>query len=210
MPIEAWALSESEKKKKELSDKQINDNNNKILQHKKIKEKISINIESDERLASFRELISQWVVSNEVVKKIIAGENIDDEIINEMFEKIDQIEDIKNIDKYLPDDLRITREDYKKALTDDIFRVQTLTKLDTALTILANHISWDSTMWINLFSWFLTMLDKNLILIQDNTIDLKDNLHEIDEKKFWKKIDSRSLWQKFVDFLKELFSSNNI
>jgi hypothetical protein len=49
------------------------------------------------------------------------------------------------------------------------------------------------------------MLDKNLILIHDNTIDIKDNLKDINEKKFPKKEDNRSLWKKFIDFLKELF-----
>jgi hypothetical protein len=46
------------------------------------------------------------------------------------------MEDLKDVDKYLPVELRITKEDYSKAMTDDIFRVQTLTKLNTALTVI--------------------------------------------------------------------------
>lgn len=205
MSIEGWILNESDKKKKKLSEKKIAEANKKIIEHKKVKEKISINIESDEKLASFKELIWKWIISKETAKKIANWESIDDKIIKEIFEKIDQIEEAKNIDKYLPKDLRITKDEYIKALNDDIFRVQIITKLDTALTILANHISSDSSLWINLFSWFLTMLDKNLILIHDNTIDIKDNLKDINEKKFPKKEDNRSLWKKFIDFLKELF-----
>ncbi len=56
------------------------------------------------------------------------------------------MEEIKNIDNYIPKELRITREDYSKALSDDIFRVQTITKLDSALTIIANKINPDSAM----------------------------------------------------------------
>jgi hypothetical protein len=89
-------------------------------------------------------------------------------------------------------------------LNDDIFRVQLLTKLDSSLTLLANKINPDSAMWLNLFSWFLTVLDKNLIIVQENTIDIKENLKEVDEKKYWKKEDKRSLWQKIKDFLKNL------
>jgi len=196
--------------KKKLSDKEIENSNKKILEHKKVKEKISISIESDEKLESLKELIWKWIVSNEVVQQIIKWENIDDDVIAEIFDKIDQIEDIKDIDKYLPEDLRISKNDYKKALTDDIFRVKMLTKLDTALTILANQSNTDSSMWLNLFSWFMTILDKNLILVHDNTIEIKDNLREVDEKKFPKKEDTRTFWQKLIDFLKELFSSNNI
>ncbi|MBT3728556.1 hypothetical protein HOF65_05415 [bacterium] len=52
----------------------------------------------------------------------------------------------------------------------------------------------------------MTVLDKNLVLVQENTIDIKDNLKEVDEKKHGKKIDMRSLWEKIVDFLKDIFS----
>jgi hypothetical protein len=37
---------------------------------------------------------------------------------------------------------------------------------------------------LNLFSGFLTILDKNLKIVQENTIDIKENLKKIDEKKF--------------------------
>jgi hypothetical protein len=59
-------------------------------------------------------------------------------------------------------------------------------------------------MWLNLFSGFLTILDKNLIIVQENTIDIKNNLKKIDEKKFWKKEDNRSLLEKIIDFFKEI------
>jgi hypothetical protein len=62
------------------------------------------------------------------------------------------MEDLKDVDKYLPAELRITKEDYSKAMTDDIFRVQTMTKLDTALTIIGQQIVPDSSAGVNLFS----------------------------------------------------------
>jgi len=63
-----------------------------------------------------------------------------------MFDKISEMEDIKDIDKYLPVELRISKEDYSKALTDDIFRVKVTTKLDSSLTLIANRINPDSAM----------------------------------------------------------------
>jgi hypothetical protein len=35
---------------------------------------------------------------------------------------------------------------------------------------------------------------------------VKDSLQEVDEKKFGKKEDKRSLLQKIIDFLKEIFN----
>jgi archaellum biogenesis protein FlaJ (TadC family) len=47
---------------------------------------------------------------------------------------------MEKIDEYLPKEYRITKEEYKKALSDNIFRTQILTKIDVALTIIYNQI----------------------------------------------------------------------
>ena len=206
MGIEQWMISESEKKKKELSEKKLKDWIKKQIEFKKTKEKIWVEIKAEDDIFHLKELIEKWILTHETAKKIVDWEHIDDKSVKEIFNKIDELEDIKDINKYIPKELRITHDEYSKALHDDIFRVQTITKLDSALTLIANQINPDSAIWLNLFSWFLTVLDKNLIKVQENTIDVKDSLKEIDEKKFWK-TDKRTLWQKFIDFLKEIFSN---
>lgn len=204
MWIESWALNEEEKKKKKLSEKDIQENNLKNLEHKKIKEKISVEIKTEKELDKLKNLIEKWIISKETAEKIVEWKDVWEEIIKEIFEKIDQIEEIKDIDKYIPEHLRVTKEDYSKALNDDIFRVQLITRLDSSLALIANKINPDSAMWLNLFSWFLTVLDKNLIIVQENTIDVKDSLKKIDEQKFWVKTDNRTLWEKILDFFKEI------
>jgi hypothetical protein len=114
------------------------------------------------------------------------------------------MDEIKDVDKYLPFNLRISKDDYHKAIHDDIFRVQTITKLNTALTVLARQISPDSSTGINLFSGFLTVLDKNLVVLQENTIDVKDNLSEIHDKKFPQP--KLTWWEGLKTFIKELFN----
>jgi len=205
MWIESGALNEEEKKKNKLSEKEIQDNLLKTLEHQKVKEKISVEIQAEEDLANLKELVEKGIITKDIAEQIIDWEDIGEEAIKEIFEKIDQIDEIKDIDKYIPEELRVTKEDYSKALSDDIFRVQLITRLDSSLTLLANKINPDSAMWLNLFSGFLTVLDKNLIIVQENTIDIKENLKEVDEKKFWKKEDKRTVWQKIVDFIKEIF-----
>ncbi len=114
------------------------------------------------------------------------------------------MEDMKDVDKYIPKDLRISKDEYMKAVHDDIFRVQMLTKIDSSLTLIANQINPDGMLWLNIFSWFLAVLDKNLIKVQENTIDVKYSLKDIDEKK-WLYKDKRSFFQKIIDFIKEIF-----
>lgn len=204
MSIEAGKLSEAEKKKKKLSEKESKENKKKNLEHKKVKEKISVEIDTDDSLWNLKELISKWVISKETAEKIISGSSIDEKNIKEIFEKIDQIEEVKNIDKYLPKKLRITKEDYSQSLHNDIFRTKTITKVESALIILWEQVNPDNAIWINLFSWFLTILDKNLILIQEYHIDIKNNLKEIDKQNKPKE-KQISWWKKFINLLKEIF-----
>jgi len=209
MWIEAWALKESDKKKKEVSEKQKLHiekwvNTIKELKNKESKDSKSENENLESDMNEILWLVEKWVISKETAGNILDWKDIWEEAIKEIFEKIDQMDEIKDIDQYIPDELRISKEDYSKALTDDIFRVQTITKLDSSLTLLANKINPDSAMGLNLFSGFLTVLDKNLIIVQENTIDVKDSLKEVDELKFWKKEDNRSLFQKFLDSIKEI------
>jgi len=206
MSIENWSLNEADKNKKELSEKQIKEWLKKQAEFKKTKEKIAVEIEVEDDIFHLKELIEKWIITHETAKKIVDWEHIDDDSVKEIFEKIDELEDVKDIDKYIPKELRVTHDEYSRALHDDIFRAQTITKLDSALTLIARQINPDSAMWLNLFSGFLTVLDKNLIKVQENTIDVKDSLKEIDEKKTPTK-DSRNIWAKIKDFLKEIFSN---
>lgn len=203
MGFEAWAYNEKEKKKKELEEKEQEEFQKKQIEHQKMKEYIQTETETEENLHKLHDLVDEWLLTKEQAEHIAEWEQLSQEDVQEIFDKIDEMEDLKDVDKYLPAELRITKEDYSKAMTDDIFRVQTLTKLDTALTVIGQQVVPDASSWVNLFSWFLTILDKNLVILQENTIDVKDNLTEIHEKKFPKQ--QLSLWTQFLNFIKELF-----
>lgn len=202
MSFEWIKAKENEKKLKEINEKDLEKQEEKRKDFLKTKEEIEIKQESDKKLDNLKELIAKWVISKETAEHIAEWHDIDKDEIEDMFEKIDQIEDVKNIDKYLPTELRITKDEYIKALENPIFRVQMITKLNTALTILAEQINPDSSIGLNLFSGFLSVLDKNLIIIQENTIDIKESLEEIDVKS-WK--NTKKQW--FFDLIKEIFTS---
>lgn len=193
-------------KQKEKTEKEKQNEKQKIIEHQKTKEEIRLKIDTDEKLFSLKELIDKWVISYETASNIIKWWDIDKDKIDEIFDKIDEIEEVKDIDKYLPKEIRISKTEYKKALEDNLQRVQTLTKLNTALTILAEQITWENIWWINLFSGFLAVLDKNLQKVQENTIDIKDSLEEVDKKQSPEKYNNKSVWQDIMAFFKDLFS----
>ncbi len=179
------------------------ENKNKFEKKQKNKEKIINKIETAEKLSELKQLIKKWVITQEIANKIELWDFIEKEEIENIFNKIEEIEEIKNIDKYLPKEFRITKEEYIQAIESKIYRIQIITKLDLALNFIVQEINpWDFTWWINIFWSFLTMLDNNLKIIQENTIDIKDSLSKIDKSK---SRDKKTLWQKILDFIKELF-----
>lgn len=203
MNIDKNIINENEKKRLNITEEEKKNEIKKQLEFKKTKEKISVEIEIEDEIFQLKELMEKWVITTETAEKILNWSEFTQDEINEIFKKIDEIEEIKDVENYLPKDLRISKEDYLNALNNDIFRLQTITKIDSSLALLSNKINPDHSMWLNLFSWFLMVLDKNLIKIQENTIDVKYSLKSIDEKK-WLYIDNRTNWQKFLDFLKEI------
>lgn len=210
MWIESWAYNEQEKKKKEKTEKQKKQDKQKVLEQERKKKEAREKNDSDDILSKLEEMLEEWNLSeNDIntIKKIVDKADISDEEIEDILEKIDEIEKTQDVDKYLPKEFRISPQDYKKSLTDNIVRVQTITKLDTALTILARQIAPDSAMGINLFSWYMVILDKKLIKIQENTIDISGSLKKVEEINNPSKQEKLSLWQRFVRFLKEIFSS---
>lgn len=148
-------------------------------------------------------MLNKWVVSHETAKKIIEWIQISREEIKDIFEKISQIKEIKDIDKYIPKEYRISQEQYFKALNDDIFRTQIITKLDFSLALLSRQFTNETSSWLNLFSWFIWVLDRNLITIQENTIDIKSWLKRIKEGE--NKTIKLPLWKRIINFIIELF-----
>lgn len=200
-----WIKNENFKNKQSLDDDLLEEEK-KQIDFKKQKEKIELEINSEIQLDNLKELVSKWLITNETAKKILVWEEISNDEIKEVFEKINQIEEIKDVDKYLPKEYRITQEQYFKAINDDIYRVKILTKLDFALNILVKQIIPDSSSWLNLFSSIIWILDKNLILIQENTIDIKTWLKKIEDQKSSKQNIRLSFWKKVINFIKKLFN----
>ncbi|NDK08834.1 hypothetical protein EOM39_06360 [Candidatus Gracilibacteria bacterium] len=145
--------------------------------------------------------------TEELVEDIVEFDFITQSEIDEIFDKIDEIENTKDIDKILPDNLRITKEEYKKALNDDDFRVHTIQKVNNALGVIVRKINPKSGIGINIMGGFLYAIDRKLVKVQGNNIDVKNSLKRIDKKKFGDKDKNLSLFQKIVNFIKEIFNS---
>ncbi len=200
MSVEAWKLKETEKKKETLDEKKLLAKEElRQREFQKTKEQITLWEQTNKSLDELRELLEKWLLRQETIDSVMSWNNISPDEIEEIFTKIDEIENVNDIDKYLPREFRITKDEYFKALEDKLFRAQILTKINTALTIISHQITWDTPMWLNLFSWFLILLDKNLVIIQENNIDVKNSLEWLDKNS------NLTLWQKIKKFFTNLF-----
>ncbi|MDD2745788.1 MAG: hypothetical protein PHU93_04585, partial [Candidatus Gracilibacteria bacterium] len=97
--------------------------------------------------------------------------------IEAIFEKIDAIEQIPEVEKILPKAFRLSKEEYVGALESEAMRKVALQKIDEALTHIyeyGNPNSLGATLGV-FFSGFM-MLNKNLVLVQEHTIDIKNSL----------------------------------
>ncbi len=209
MWVEAWIYKDSEDKKKKLDRKTKLYDNKKSVERDRNNKKLREYIKAEEALNKVKDMINDKDLELsldqvQMIEKVISSDDISEEMVEEILEKIEEIEKTEDIDKYLSKEYRITKEEYKKAINNDVFRVQIITKLDSALTILANHVVWDASTWLNLFSWYIAMLDKKLIKIQDNHIDIKDNLEYVESKRNPKP--ELTFWQRLINFIKEIFS----
>jgi len=202
MNIDAGRFDE-EKKKKEKSEKQRKKEIQRIIESQKKKKEVQSHIDADNQLSALKDLLESTKLDShtkEIIEKVMQWENISEEEIQEIFEKIDEIENMDDVDRYLPKDFRLTKEEYSGALQNKEQRKKALQKIDDSLGILAKQIDSSSISWLNLFSGFLTLLDKNLILIQEHTIDIKESLEKKDGK-----IEEKTLLEKILQFLKEIF-----
>jgi len=58
---------------------------------------------------------------------------LDNVQVQEILEKIDEIEEIRDVDKILPKEFRVTKEEYLMALGDSEARQKAMEKLHSAL-----------------------------------------------------------------------------
>jgi hypothetical protein len=94
---------------------------------------------AEQQLSDLKELVDNGIISQEQAEHIINHEELDSQDIKEIFDNIDKIEDIKDIDNYLPSDLRVSKDQYQQAMVNEVYRTQTLVKIKTALTILSQQ-----------------------------------------------------------------------
>lgn len=184
MIVEAGKF-DKEKKEKKLLEQEKNLQMEKIVRQQEQQEKTRKIEETDTQLFHLKEALENHQVDDATLQKIekISDDNtIDPEEMKEILSMIEDLHEDESQKKYIPDDLRVTIDEYVLALSEPQQRKKTLIKLDTVLGILVQYISPGSGRGINLVGGLTLLLDKNLIVVQETHIDIKRSLQKKDGK----------------------------
>lgn len=175
MSIESQIQQEQEKNRKIESE--LKQEIEKTLKFSKEKGEILTQIGKKKELTFLKSLVERGLLGLQTAEIIASSTTLETNEIEAIFEKIDAIEQVPDVEKILPKALRLTKEAYIEALENENMRKEALQKIHNALTHIyeyGNPNNLGVTLGV-FFSGFF-MLNKNLVLIQEHTIDIKNSL----------------------------------
>lgn len=149
--VSVETAAEAEKKDKEAREAGKKAEIAEALRLRKNKEKLVSRLEKDKRLAFLKSMVERDLIAVSTAEAIVSGEGLDSEVIEEIFQKIDEIEGTHDIDKILPLDLRITKDEYLIAMKDSEARKDALVKIDAALSYIYASVNPSPLSMLNFF-----------------------------------------------------------
>ena len=175
-------LSEEEKNKKETEKQKIEEQKEKIYKESEERKK---KLEESEIVRKIKTKLEDLKLDinlseNEVIdeiKQVIETHNITEEDLNNILEKIDEILDVVEKKEILPKRLIFTKKEYLEALKNGKIRKILLKKLDNILDYTSESLQPTDNLFLLVGYFFLT--DKNLQIVHDNCIDIKENLEKL-------------------------------
>lgn len=168
---------EQSKTREKLSEQEQKETIARDLEYQKNKETLLTRIDKDKNLSFLKSLVERGLIGVSTVEQVLSNVHLDSDAVAEIFEKIDEIEAMRNIDEIFPKIYRVSRDEYLQALEDDKVRTEILAKIDTSLGFIYDNLHPHASMGIiDFFSGFMHILDKNLIKVQEHTIDIKRSL----------------------------------
>lgn len=176
MWIEAFA--DKEKKSKEFDEKKEKEKIREQLEFSEKKEILREKLEAAKKINNLKASVEAGFISVELAKILSQSvDNIDQGLeIKAIFDKIDEMENIKNIDHILPINLRLNKEEIKDALNNEDKKKILLQKIDNSLIHLYNTTHPFADYNIINFSSIIEFFNKNLVIVQENLIDIKNDL----------------------------------
>ena len=174
MPSEIYYAPEADKK--QLTEKERKKEVAKKLTFNKEKTSILERMGSEKKLEFLKSLVERGLITLDSAVAISTAESMPPDEVAAIFTKMDEIENIPKIESILPVAMRLTKDEYAQALESTDARTTALSKLDLALQYLYDSTHSDVFSPMSFFFSTFLMLSKNLVKVQEATIDIKRSL----------------------------------
>ena len=171
-------LQENERKIREKTEEERKLEISETLQDRMEKERLFEIFEKDKKLAFLKSMIERGLIDSAEAENIMSGEILEIPELQEILDKIDETEALPRIDKILPKEHRVTKEEYIAALGNDELRLALLYKIDRALTYIYDSLYPDTFSVVHFFGDIFSTLSKSLVKAQENLIDIKNSLQK--------------------------------
>lgn len=149
--IAVETAAEVEKRSKEEREAEKKAEIAEALRFKKNKEKLISRLEKDKSLAFLKSMVERDLIAVSTAESIVSGEGLDAKEVEEIFSKIDEIEATHEIDKILPREFRVSKDEYLIAMKDSAARADTLGKIDASLSYIYESINPNPLSVLNFF-----------------------------------------------------------
>jgi SpoVK/Ycf46/Vps4 family AAA+-type ATPase len=136
-------------------------------------------------MQELKSLVESGVIDQKLFKEIAEDNQISNEEFHEvlnqldiqqLFSKLEEIENAEDIDAVIPKELRITKKEYQQALQNPAKRAEVLQKLDQSLQNIHHQVNGGFALHGNMFSTYTYLLSQKLLPLQETIIDLKQPL----------------------------------
>lgn len=173
-------IRSTEAREREKSEQEQKQEIQRQLEFLREKKSLTERREKDKKLAYLKSLIERGLVSLPTAEHIVQGEELETHELQAIFDKIDEIEEVTDIDDILPKILRVTKDEYISAIQDGSVRSDILARLDQSLDYLYNsthsHASAGVVQFLSSILHSFDVKNHRVNQVQGNIIDIKRDL----------------------------------
>lgn len=173
MGFEGFA-DKQDKERKERSERERKEEISRRMAFEKGKAEAAAERENLRQLQMLKSGVERGLVKPEAAASA-AREMADLPGVAETLEAIELVENLPNVDSFLPRDLRLTREEFLSAVRSPDARADALAKVDAALSHLQDQ-QWGGPFSLRAILGIFTAMGRSLTAAQEAQVDVKRDL----------------------------------
>jgi hypothetical protein len=174
MASEIFASRDKEIKKK--TEEERKESIRQTMNFARDKKELAEKMDAKRKFHLLRSMVERHLLSPSDFSNQTILETDQEDVVKEILRKIEEIEEITQVDEVLPKELRITAEEYVMSQDSEESRTRALEKVDAALKHLYIHFSPEWSLSFMFFQTILLSLQKKAKIVQEHTVDIRNEL----------------------------------